>query len=249
MGIREGAGSTVVLLDSDEPFGSYLRSCKKWAATMQRGVLASDRAGYALAESRGHEIVAYVEHLGAGAIYWLPLSDRLDLLADAATEVWRAGQAALDDVEEARHVRDQIALTTSSYVTERARLGAELDRVRSEHARFMEDHPRLQRIRDRFHSAQRSTPAKALDYLSRMLELIEEEFGGRKKAEAALSLRPELWSAVTGPANDPSLGARHEASDQNPVPPDRLAGAQSSAAEILDRYTAYLREAWARRLR
>jgi len=142
-----------------------------------------------------------------------------------------------------------MANLTSSYVDERARLGVDLERIRSEHARFIQDHPRLQKIRERFHSAQRSPPTKALDYLSRMLELVEEEFGGRKKAEAALGIEPALWSSITSPANDPVLGARHEASDQDPVPTERLAKAQSGARQILDKYAAYLRKEWGGRPR
>ena len=76
--------------------------------------------------------------------------------------------------------------------------GAELERIRADYAQFLEHHPRLQKARARFHSAQRLSPATALDYYSRMLELVEEEFGGRKTAEAALGAAPTATAPPLG---------------------------------------------------
>lgn len=238
MGIVAGMGASLTVLDANDPMATYLNRIKGWQATMTRGVLARDPLGFALAVNRDDRVVAYVEHVRRGVVYWLP--------APTSDEEWSAALAAAKDVWQdqddpllglagtrLKELEDELAAL-------RSRLGSEIRRVMSARGEVLASRRRLVTLDrtvdeslQRFRAAQHASPARALDFYHRMLEVIEHEFGGEKKAMEELKISKGKWDDVTRPANHKPYRARHEGGEGEPVPPPVLEKAKVAAAEVL----------------
>lgn len=243
MRIVTETGTSFILLDPNDPIALYLRELKRWELTLAGGGLADDPHGYPLATNRAGTPIAYVEHVGRGTVYWVPPprseEDWTRLLAGART-AWSEQFDPLLGL-----MGDELTTIDKRLDEKKVELGQairgtieERNRVLASRRRLVESDASVERALQHYRAARRSSPARALDFLHRMIETIEHEYGGQGKTIETLGYSRSTNDNITQPANNRAYRARHEGGEGKPVPADELKKAFVAADEIMSRFLA-----------
>lgn len=240
-GFQDDSGTSREVLDPDDPMSLYLRQVERWVSTVEKGPLADDPHGYALAVNRQGRPVAFVEHVGPGCVYWIPpcgTDADWRLLISALERAWNATSDPLIGLaaDELKRINDQV-----DEVQTKAREGlADLRRnqkaVLDKRQRLTDEDADVARALQHYRAARHASPAKALDFLHRMSETIEHVYGGEAKALAELGYSKNTLGDITRPANNKSYRARHEGGENQAVPEGETKKAFAAADEILGRF-------------
>jgi hypothetical protein len=240
-GLVNESGTSRELLDNDDPIASYVAQTERWVCTLERGAYAEDPHHYPLAVNRQGRPIAYVEHVGRGTVYWVaPCSTDADWrrLLEGLQKVWSGTADPLHGLSAGQLqeiVAEEDRIQTESR-RQLADLRARRDAVLAARQRLVEEDRDAARALQHYRAARHASPAKALDFLHRMVETIEHVYGNETKTLAELGYSKATLNDINKPANDKAYRARHEGGENKDVPRDELERAFAAADEILGRF-------------
>jgi hypothetical protein len=237
MRIDPRSGRSLIVLDEEHRIAAYLAGLRRWEATLDAGGLVEDPHAYPLAESRDGRFVAMAEEVGSGSLYWIPPPREEGdwrRLRDALVDLWNSASDlrehnAFDDDDS--QLRTELSEARVKFQRQQHLLLTALRERRAEHARFVDEDRAVHRVLELQRLARKSGPVRALDVLSRMLDRIEDEYGGERNARHALGYAEAHTERITRPANDQAYRARHEGKKEPERVPDEVIKSASAAAD------------------
>jgi hypothetical protein len=247
--IQEAKGSHVAVEEPDHMLEPYLLT-SSYAAVLDEaiydsfqepGILELTR----LATNGVGQTVSCQWRIGSGLVLLVPADGDQELLHQCLDNLLAVRRALHDEWKfpEETALLESFRANTEELRQERQTLVAALARIEAIKAPLRDD-PDVKRILDRFRAATKNSTStkQCLDYLYKIVEIIEDRLGGGERMlMEALSVSKATVNAIKKPANNAEWDVRHATTGEaGSVPPDATAMAVTAAEQIIRAFIYYL---------